>query len=67
LSRERAHRKFIEDKLADQTETLEAAQRRIDVELANLAKRIGENTQALDESLPAARGVGEPAFAGATY
>jgi len=67
LSRERAHRKFIEDKLADQTETLEAAQRRIDVELANLAKRIGENTQALAESLPAARGVGEPAFAGATY
>jgi hypothetical protein len=67
LSRERAHRKFIEDKLADQTETLEAAQRRIDVELANLAKRIGENTQALAESLPAARGVGEPAFATATY
>jgi len=67
LSRERAHRKFLEDKLTDQTETLEAAQRRIDGELANLAKRIGENTQTIAESLPAARDAGEPAFAAASF
>jgi chromosome segregation ATPase len=67
LSRERAHRKFLEDKLRDQAEALEAAQRRIDGELANLAKRIGENTQTITESLPAARDAGEPAFAAATY
>ena len=67
LSRERAHRKFLEDKLTDQTETLETAQRRIDGELANLAKRIGENTQTIAESLPAARDAGEPAFAAASF
>ena len=67
LSRERAHRKFLEDKLTDQTETLEAAQRRIDGELANLAKRIGENTQTIAESLPAARDAGVPAFAAASF
>jgi len=67
LSHERAHRKFLEDKLTDQTETLETAQRRIDGELANLAKRIGENTQTIAESLPAARDAGEPAFAAASF
>ena len=67
LSRERAHRKFLEDKLTDQTETLETAQRRIDGELANLAKRIGENTQTIAESLPAAQDAGEPAFAAASF
>ena len=67
LSRERAHRKFLEDKLTDQSEALEAAQRRIDGELASLAKRIGENTQALAESLNATRDAGEPAFAAATF
>ena len=67
LSRERGHRKFLEDKLTDQSEALEAAQRRIDGELASLAKRIGENTQALAESLNATRDAGEPAFAAATF
>jgi hypothetical protein len=67
LSRERAHRKFLEDKLTDQSEALEAAQRRIDGELASLAKRIGENTQALAKSLNATRDGGEPAFAAATF
>jgi hypothetical protein len=32
-----------------------------------LAKRIGENTQALAESLNATRDAGEPAFAAATF
>ena len=67
LSRERAHRKFLEDKLTDQSEALEAAQRRIDGELASLAKRIGENTQALAKSLNATRDAGEPAFAATTF
>ena len=78
FSHERAHRKFLEGKLRDQAEALEAAQRRIDGgstadrrridgELADLAKRIGENTQALAESLEVARDAGEPAFAAATF
>ena len=67
LSRERAHRKFLEAKLNDQAEALEAERRRLDGELARLAKRIDENTQALTESLPASRGAGETAFAGASY
>tara|TARA_B110000263_G_scaffold26213_1_gene20045 strand:- start:24 stop:506 length:483 start_codon:yes stop_codon:yes gene_type:complete len=67
LSRERAHRKFLEDKLTDQSEALEAAQRRIDGALTSLAKRIGESTQALAKSLNATRDGGEPAFAAATF
>jgi hypothetical protein len=67
LSRERAHRKLLEDKLADQSEALEAAQRRIDGALASLAKRIGESTQALAKSLNATRDGGGPAFAAATF
>jgi chromosome segregation ATPase len=67
FSHERAHRKFLEGKLRDQAEALEAAQRRIDGELADLAKRIGENTQALAESLEVTRDAGEPAFAAATF
>ncbi len=67
LSRERAHRKFLEGKLSDQSEALEAERRRLDGELANLAKRIDENTQTIAESLPATRDAGEPAFAAASY
>jgi hypothetical protein len=44
------------------SESAEAAQRRIDGELASLAKRIGENTQALAASLNTTRDAGEPAF-----
>ena len=66
LSRERAHRKFLEGKLSDQSDALEAERRRLDGELANLAKRIDENTQTIAESLPATRDVGEPAFAAAS-
>jgi chromosome segregation ATPase len=67
LSRERAHHKFLEDKLTDQSEALEAAQRRIDGALASLAKRIGESTQALAKSLNATRDGEEPGFAAATF
>ena len=49
------------------SESAEAAQRRIDGELASLAKRIGENTQALAKSLNATRDAGEPAFAATTF
>ena len=49
------------------SESAEAAQRRIDGELASLAKRIGENTQALAASLTTTRDAGEPTFAATTF
>jgi hypothetical protein len=49
------------------SESAEAAQRRIDGELASLAKRIGENTQALAASLNTTRDAGEPTFAATTF
>ena len=67
LSRERAHRKFLEGKLSEQAEALEAERRRLDGELARLAKRIDKNTQTLAESLPATRDAGEPALTAASY
>ncbi len=67
LSHERAHRKFLESKLSEQAKTLEAERRRLDGEVARLAKRIDENTQTLTESLPATRDAGEPALTAASY
>ena len=67
LSRERAHRKFLESKLSEQAEALEAERRRLDGELARLAKRIDKNTQTLAESLPATRDAGEPTFTAASH
>ena len=67
LSRERAHRKFPEGKLSEQAEALEAERRRLDGELARLAKRIDKNTQTLAESLPATRDAGEPTFTAASH
>ena len=67
LSHERAHRKFLESKLSEQAKALEAERRRLDGEVARLAKRIDENTQTLTESLPATRDAGEPALTAASY
>ncbi|MBC8245634.1 MAG: hypothetical protein H8E20_14720 [Verrucomicrobia bacterium] len=67
LSRERAHRKFLETKLDDQAETLNIERRRLDGELARLAKRIEEDNRRLTESLLTRQGAGEPAFAAAPY
>ena len=71
LSHERAHRKFLEGKLSEQQETLEAERQRFDGELADLAKRVDQNhrtiTQTLVESLPATRDTGEPAFTAASH
>ena len=66
-SRERAHRKFLEGKLSEQAEALEAERRRLDGELARLAKRIDKNTQTLAEALPATRDAGEPTFTAASH
>jgi len=67
LSRERAHRKFLEEKLSGEAEVLEAERQRFDGELANLAKRIDKNTRTIAESLSGDREAAESAFAGASY
>ena len=67
LSHERAHRKFLESRLSEQAKALEAERRRLDGEVARLAKRIDENTQTLTESLPATRDAREPALTAASY
>jgi len=67
LSRERAHRKFVETKLNDQTEATETERRRLDGELVRLAKRVEETNRMLSETLPARQDADEPAFAAASY
>jgi len=67
LSRERAHRKFLETKLNDQSEAIEIERRRLDGELVRLAKRVEETNRMLSDSLPARRDAEEPAFAAAPY
>ena len=67
LSRERAHRKFVETKLHDQTEATETERRRLDGELVRLAKRVEETNRMLSETLPARQDADEPAFAAASY
>ena len=67
LSRERAQQKLLDMKLKDQAESIEIERRRLDGELARLAKRIEENNRMISDSLPARRDAEEPAFAAAPY